>query len=287
MSYVTGILLVTTLTAIRWHFWEGRKDSLWRTRNATIRNSNQLETAIGAFVCFNLHQWSLVYLMFFLACWKWPHGGCQKTAFNLIDNTSTGLEQRSSDAKPMAIGWIRDEFLILSDFLHLVNSMLPFRDFQQRTSEGRDWLTNNQGFAALTSVRLVKWLETMTRAVTRSKAVEVTATFFFCFGRCLGCKNGTKLLQNPTTSAGSEGFGNCTLVLQWDWKNLTKRFVFKSLRVSSYLCFLYDGAIFWRTANPFGQRQSTFGCQIVRYMPIVRCSREQSWGPMFPKQTTR
>ena len=207
MSYVTGILLVTTLTAIG------------QTRNATIRNSNQFETAIGAFVCFNLHQWSLVYLLFFLACWKRPHVGCQKTAFNLIDNTSTGLEQRSSDAKPMAIAWIRDEFLILSDFLHLVNSMLPFRDFQQRTSEGRDWLTNNQGFAALTSVRLVKWLETMTRAVTRSKAVEVTATFFVCFGRCLGCKNGTKLLQNPTTSAGSEGFGNCTLILQWDWKN--------------------------------------------------------------------
>lgn len=68
MSYVTGMLLVTTLTAIRWHFWVGRKDSLWQTRNATIRNSNQFETAIGAFVCFNLHQWSLVYLMFCLAC---------------------------------------------------------------------------------------------------------------------------------------------------------------------------------------------------------------------------
>ena len=68
MSYVTGILLVTTLTAIRWHFWEGRKESLWQTRNDTIRNSNQFETAIGAFVCFNLHQWSLVYLMFYLAC---------------------------------------------------------------------------------------------------------------------------------------------------------------------------------------------------------------------------
>ena len=30
----------------------------------------------------------------------------------------------------------------------------------------------------LASVPLVKWLETMTRAVTRSKAVDVTATFF-------------------------------------------------------------------------------------------------------------
>ena len=67
-----------------------------------------------------------------------PCGVSKKVAFNLIDNTSNGLEQRSSDAKPMAIAWIRDEFLILSDFLHLVNSMLPFRDFQQRTSEGTD-----------------------------------------------------------------------------------------------------------------------------------------------------
>ena len=32
-----------------------------------------------------------------------PMWGVKKTAFNLIDNTSTGLEQRSSDAKPMAI----------------------------------------------------------------------------------------------------------------------------------------------------------------------------------------
>ena len=105
MSYLTGMLVLTTPSAIRWHFWEGRKDNPWHTKHDTIRNSNQLETAIdycSAFVCFNLHEWSLVYLMFSLACWKWLHwmwNCCQKTTFNLRDNTSTGLEQRSSDAK--------------------------------------------------------------------------------------------------------------------------------------------------------------------------------------------
>ncbi len=73
----------------------------------------------------------------------------KKTTFNLRDNTSTGLEQRSSDAKHRKTygdclnqGWISYSFRFL---LHLVNFMPRFRDFQQRTSEEG---TNNQGFAA-------------------------------------------------------------------------------------------------------------------------------------------
>ena len=69
-------------------------------------------------------------------------------------------------------------------------------------------------------------------------------------------------------------------------EELNKQFGFKSLRVSSYLCFLYDPAILWRTTNPFGHRQSIFDCQIVCSIPIVRCSRRKLWGPMFPRQTT-
>ena len=57
-----------------------------------------------------------------------PCGVSKKIAFNLIDNTSTGLEQRSSDAKPMAIAWIRECF-------HCeISNNEPVR-------EGTNWLT--------------------------------------------------------------------------------------------------------------------------------------------------
>ena len=103
----------------------------------------------------------------------------KKTTFNLRDNTSTGLEQRSSDAKHRKTygdclnqGWISHSFR----FFCILWILMPrFRDFQQRTSEEG---TNNQGFAADVGSFGEVAEKTMTRAVTRSKAVDVTATFF-------------------------------------------------------------------------------------------------------------
>ena len=69
-------------------------------RQSIIRTNWKQLLIIGAFVRFNLHQWSLVYLMFSLACWKWLHwmwNCCQKKLSR--DKTRTGLEQRSSDTK--------------------------------------------------------------------------------------------------------------------------------------------------------------------------------------------